>query len=150
MNLDEDSVCPSLLSFCLVMDRNKSKIKKKWTQINKIFGGFDFFYILFVVFSMFDFRNFIALLRQEVEKNLEIFIEMWGFLNISCPCVFLYNYGLRIDLHGSLALAFSLLMVCSWFSFVIIKVLTPVLIWLLVIALTLRQTKAISTHPYDK
>lgn len=106
------------------MDKNKSKIKKKWTQINKIFGGFDFFYILFVVFSMFDFRNFIALLRQEVEKNLEIFIKMWGFLNISCPCVFLYNYGLR----GSLALAFSLLMVCSWFSFVIIKVLTPVLI----------------------
>lgn len=81
-----------------------------------------------MVFSMFDFRNFIALLRQEVEKNLEIFIEMWGFLNISCPCVFLYNYGLHIDLRGSLALAFSLLMVCSWFSFVNIKVLTPVLI----------------------
>lgn len=81
-----------------------------------------------MVFSMFDFRNFIALLRQEVEKNLEIFIEMWGFLNISCPCVFLYNYGLHIDLRGSLALAFSLLMVCSWFSFVIIKVLKPVLI----------------------
>lgn len=69
MNLDEDSVCPSLLSFCLVMDKNKNKRKKKWTQINKIFGGFDFFYILFVVFSMFDFRNFIALLRQEVEKK---------------------------------------------------------------------------------